>query len=181
MIRFNYQEMYPNDEKVESLINRAKSDSGLHGSELRMVHYMIGRRLGYELVKNVDIEDVVLMPLLTGAIPLAFGVGEVIDTKMIMVDLHHDMELPEVKEETIILIDEVINSGQGILKIADHYSNEHRIILVTSAMPENSEALNSPYDIYTFRVSKHRYIGAMVSERKGNKGPDTAARLYSLL
>lgn len=180
MIRYVCEEECLNDPHVKRNIQRAKSDSGCCGAELRMVHYQMGLRIGSAISKNIDIQNTVIMPLLTGAIPFAFGVGEIIDVKMLMIDPHTGSGLPAINEKNIIILDEVINTGKTVLKIADHYKKEHKVILGTTVMPVDSEAFDSEYDIYTYRISKHRYTGAMVKKIEGKKGPDTAARLYSL-
>ena len=180
MIRYVYEQEHPNNQHVNHNIKLAKSDSGCCGSELRTIHYHMGKQIGEVISKTIDIEDTVIMPLLTGAVPFAFGVGEIIDVKMLMIDSHNGHSFPSIHEKNIIIIDEVINTGKTVLEIADYYKAYHNIILATTVMPEDSEAFDSEYDIYTYRISKHRYKGTLVKKITGTEGPDTAARLYSL-
>lgn len=184
LIRDIYIIAHSDDAEAKFLADRAGSASGCRGDELRKVHFEIGQRIGEEIVEKTDLtpSDTVLVSLLTGAIPFSLGIGSVIDTKLLWCDPHQADGLPAVDRKNIILIDEVINSGKTILEIAQYYRNEgHKIYLAATVMPEDSEAFDSDYDLFTFRVSEHRYIGAIVKEIRGAKGPDTAARLYSLM
>ena len=173
-----YTEEHKGAEAVR-LVSLAKSDSGCRGAELRSVHMRLGELMGAELEKAVGTGDTVIIVMLTGAVPLAFGVGTVLDTKMLFYDPHNADPFPDVAEANVVIVDEVINSGESVREIAEHYATGHSVTLVTTVMPDDSEAFRFPYEIYTFRVSNHRYVGAMTKKRSGNTGPDTSARLYA--
>lgn len=170
-----------NKDVIGNLVIKAKSDSGCHGAELRYVHFEIGHILGNTLIKKYKPEDTAIVILLTGAIPFGLGIADVLDTKVYMYDPHSNNNLPVIKEKNVVIADEVINSGKSIISVANKYKDNHEVILATTVMPENSEAFQSEYSIYTCRVSSHRYVGAKTTEIKHGKGPDTAARLYSLI
>ena len=93
-----------------------------------------------------------------------------------------DFGIENKNDETIILIDSVINSGNTILKLIDKIEkNNINIIIIAVVIQEKALKKLDKYQILTIRTSKNKFIGAKVKKQTGNKGPDTSDRLFNML
>ncbi|MFP4287607.1 MAG: hypothetical protein ACLFRI_07975 [Candidatus Izemoplasmataceae bacterium] len=92
--------------------------------------------------------------------------------------LHDFTQIPDInKNETIILVDGVINTGKSISKVLTHYSNQHILIAANVISNQVTSNLNK-YKVFATRTSENFYVGSESKTINHGKGPDTSSRLF---
>jgi hypothetical protein len=154
------------------LIAITKSDSGISGPELAKAHI----RLGELLAENIDLEpaDTTVVALLRGGIFFAQGIYFKLGCKFEVYDPKKG-EFTRPTTKNIILADSVINTGKTMVHLIDDDVKVACCVINDKAVPLFDDKL------YTVRVSTNSFVGSAVKTQKGNKGPDTAMRLFNQL
>lgn len=157
---------------MEELIAITKSDSGISGPELAKAHI----RLGELLAENIDLEpaDTTVVALLRGGIFFAQGIYFKLGCKFEVYDPKKG-EFTRPTTKNIILADSVINTGKTMVHLIDDDVKVACCVINDKAVPLFDDKL------YTVRVSTNSFVGSAVKTQKGNKGPDTAMRLFNQL
>lgn len=171
-------------DNLEDLIEKTKSNSGISGNELANTHFKLGEILGETLKSSIDENKTTIVSILRGGLFISNGIYSKFNGHYQLYNdkTDKDFGIENKNDETIILIDSVINSGNTILKLIDKIEkNNINIIIIAVVIQEEALKKLDKYQILTIRTSKNKFIGAKVKKQTGNKGPDTSDRLFNML
>lgn len=171
-------------DNLEDLIEKTKSNSGISGNELANTHFKLGEILGETLKSSIDENKTTIVSILRGGLFISNGIYSKFNGHYQLYNdkTDKDFGIENKNDETIILIDSVINSGNTILKLIDKIEkNNINIIIIAVVIQEKALKKLDKYQILTIRTSKNKFIGVKVKKQTGNKGPDTSDRLFNML
>lgn len=186
-------------------------DANVSGPHLRNAHSSIGAYLATEFVSDIigleeyDIPHVqghtttghrlryesqtLIVPILRGGEPMAFGVAEVFPAAMFV----HAKEATDLKahhvqgHKNVILVDSVVNSGKTVVEFMDRLRElgckaEHVVFVTGVAQSGAVDEKNGPLvQIKKGGVGKLSVVALRVSDNKfkGVKSTDTGNRLFN--
>lgn len=157
--------------RINELVSRTKSDSGVSGPELAMAHMELGKYLA-QYFPQMNPEDTTVVAMLRGGIFFAEGIYFQLGCKFQLYDPKKENFIrPETKN--VIIVDSVINTGHTIKKIL-----EPDMLIASCVVNEQAVELFDN-QLYTIRVSKNSFVGGNVSKQNGGVGPDTTMRLFN--
>ena len=141
-------------------------------------HNVGGHRLLHE-------SQTLIVPLMRGGEPMAFGVNDAFPHAMFVHAYHHEDITSELLKDrcTIILVDSVINSGKSILQYVEHIRNLHatiHIVIVAGVVQSQSVCHRSPIQMFA-HDAKLTIVALRLSENKftGKGTTDTGNRLFN--
>ncbi|SCP99151.1 uracil phosphoribosyltransferase [Anaerobium acetethylicum] len=173
------------EKKAEILADIAicKSDSGINGSFLAGAHLRLGIQLGEKMATMIPEQNTALLVLERGG--RFFGDGFYMGFGGTFYSINPSKEkLPNIKEDRIVIVDSVINSGKSIHKMISDMKAENPtmdIIIATNVIQKNTLLLFEEYKVFTVRVSENSFVGRNQAKQIGKTGPDTADRLFNLI
>lgn len=160
-------------ERINQLIARTKSDSGVAGPELAKAHLELGKLLGAQM-RPFFPGDTTIVAILRGGIFFAEGIYFQMGCQFQTFDPKHEKFVrPETKH--VILVDSVIHTGKTLLPIRQPDMAVACCVIHEKAVPIFEEQL------FTIRVSRNSYVGQKVRRQSGGVGPDTTMRLFNTL
>lgn len=200
--------VHATDKTAAKILMTPMRDAAFSGPALREAHRRVGRYLATEFVADAigveqyPIKHVLgdqisgyrllheqktsIVALIRGGEPMALGVSDAFPLAMFIhanrpddIKLHHLQE-----QDTIVLVDSVVNSGKTMIEFVQHVRRLHptiRIVIVVgvaqteSVSPNGSlaRALAGPTmpSVFALRVSKTKFTGS--------GGTDTGNRLFN--
>lgn len=161
------------NDRINHLIEIAKSDSGIEGPKLVYAHMELGELLA-ESFKELDPKDTTVVAILRGGVFFATGLYCKLNCKFALYDPKSE-NFVRPKTKNVILADSVINTGKTIMEIL-----EPDMYVACSVINEKVVPIFDK-QLHTIRVSKNSFVGSNVSKQIGNKGPDTTMRLFNLI
>ncbi|KAM7188540.1 Uracil phosphoribosyltransferase domain containing protein [Rhypophila sp. PSN 637] len=184
-------------------------DATVAGPALREAHRQVGRYLATEFVSELvgletysishvqkrEIEGyrlrseatTIIVPLMRGGEPMAFGVNDVFPLAMFL----HAKEPAELKKHhvegrnTIILVDSVVNSGKSVIEFVEHIrgplSSDIAIVVVAGVVQAGSVKGDGLLAQYMEQDYNLTLVALRLSENKytGRGGTDTGNRLFN--
>ena len=171
---------------IKELVKKTKSDSGICGNELANTHFKLGQMLGDVLKTVTNEEKTTIVSILRGGLFLSNGIYSKVNGHMQLYNdkLESGFKIENSLDDTVILADSVINSGDTILKLINKIKandNIKNIIIVACVIQEEALKKIDKYQVLKVRTTKNKFIGAKVFKQIGNKGPDTSDRLFNIL
>lgn len=175
------------DEVISQAIEKTKSSSDVNGPKLAKLHEILGEKLGFYFDRNeYKPTDTVIVCMLRSGLFLANGLYQKIGCPMILFDdkrMKKDDLLDMFNDKiprNVLIVDAVINSGkttENMIRILEDIEVEN-IIIVAGVIQINSVSKFASYKCVYSRISDNSFVGSKVSIQSGNKGPDTADRLF---
>lgn len=163
-------------------ISICKSSSNVSGYKLRHAHYYLGSVLAQEMEARLDNSRLTVLCMMRSGLCFSLGISDQLEKAGNHVDLkflNDNKKMPEIsKNDTVIIVDGVINSGNSMLEVID-YLNDYTLIVATNVLSSKSVSLFSDINVFTTRISKHHYKGENTVKIKDGKGPDTSERLFN--
>ncbi|KAF2634375.1 hypothetical protein P280DRAFT_260566 [Massarina eburnea CBS 473.64] len=194
---------------ITKILQTALRDAAQTGPTLRAAHEEVGKYLALEYVTGIlgtetygirhvqkkmtdgyrlrDEEKTLIVPLMRGGEPMAFGVSKAFNTAMFAhAKTPDDLDRALVARcRAIVLVDSVVNSGKSVVEFVDALRGaesvfEGRIVVVTGVVQEGAvrrgalaELLRTDGEVFlvALRVSENEY--------KGRGGTDTGHRLFN--
>lgn len=170
------------DDGINQLIATCKSDSRVTGAALRQAHYRLGQELA--ATYKADFHDPVAVCFMRGGLPFSMGVADTLDCTMLFLE---DKACPdffkenqaELRGKQVLLIDSVVNSGNGMLKAIESLKDiSSQVIVMTNVLCHKATDKFKAMETYAVRISKNSFKGSDVKVQNGDKGPDTGDRLF---
>ena len=172
-----------NESFVKERVDICKSDSGISGNILAKAHYELGEYAGEYMKKILPNKDTGILILERGG--RFFGDGFYINYGGTLYPYNPKKdELPKFKENNIIILDSVINSGKSLIELIESiksFKSSINIFIVANVIQEKSLALFKDYKLVAIRSSSNSFVGATQVKQIAGKGPDTADRLFNLI
>lgn len=141
-------------------------------------HDVVGQRLLHE-------SQTLIVALMRGGEPMAFGVNDAFPRAMFVHADHHDDITTELLKDrlTIILVDSVMNSGKTILQFVKHVRKLHatiQIVIIVGVVQSQSVCGRSPIRMFA-HDAKLTVVALRFSENKftGKGTTDTGNRLFN--
>ena len=141
-------------------------------------HDVVGHRLLHE-------SQTLIVALMRGGEPMAFGVNDAFPRAMFVHADHHDDITTELLKDrlTIILVDSVMNSGKTILQFVKHVRKLHvtiQIVIIVGVVQSQSVCGRSPIRMFA-HDAKLTVVALRFSENKftGKGTTDTGNRLFN--
>lgn len=160
-----------------------KSDSGINGSRLASAHLKLGIQLGEKMATMIPEQNTAILVLERGG--RFFGDGLYIGFGGTFYSINPSKEkLPNIKEDRIVIVDSVINSGKSIHKMISEMKAENPtvdIIIATNVIQKDTLSMFEEYKVFTVRISENSFVGRNQAKQIGKTGPDTADRLFNLI
>lgn len=160
-----------------------KSDSGINGSRLASVHLKLGIQLGEKMATMIPEQNTAILVLERGG--RFFGDGLYIGFGGTFYSINPSKEkLPNIKEDRIVIVDSVINSGKSIHKMISEMKAENPtvdIIIATNVIQKDTLSMFEEYKVFAVRISENSFVGRNQAKQIGKTGPDTADRLFNLI
>jgi uracil phosphoribosyltransferase len=182
----------PDNEKnseLESLIEVCKSDSVVHGLQLRKAHYRLGKILANRLIKDLHNDKITLIIMMRAGLCFGMGIADELEQLGMKTSIlfHYDEEhwdkeknnYVQSLENDILLIDAVINMGDTIIQLAQSIKNNGKIIFASNVISEKAVNKFEDKQLYTIRISAKNFKGSKITVVKDGKGPDTGHRLFT--
>ncbi|KAL8641296.1 MAG: hypothetical protein Q9228_001882 [Teloschistes exilis] len=203
--------IHTTDKKAAKLLATSMRDARVGGPALRRAHARVGGYLAVEYLTDlIGLEEVTIrhvldsdttayqlrcekqttiVALMRGGEPMASGVSDAFPLAMYVyanepanVKQHH-LETPLEKQQTIILVDSVVNTGKTIVKFVEHISNlsaDIRIIVVAGVVQDKFVAGDRFADEKTGKLD-FTLVALRVSPTKftGSGSNDTGNRLFN--
>ena len=169
--------------EVKQDIAICKSDSGINGSPLAMAHMRLGMQVAKRMAFTIPNEGTALLVLERGGRFFGDGIYMEFGGTFYSYNPTKDV-LPEIKEDRVVIIDSVINTGKSILKLIELLKKQSphvEIYIATNVIQRKALELFSNNKIYSVRVSDNSFIGKNQAKQIGKTGPDTADRLFNLI
>ncbi len=171
-----------NSSHIKEMISICKSDSQVTGSKLRLAHYSLGRELtkAFEL----KLQSPIIICFLRAGIPFSLGVADILDCPILFYDdknasCFFQQQAKQLRNKFLVLIDSVINTGKGILKVLENLERTPKnTLIMTNVLCDKAIKKLSAYEIFTVRISQNSFIGTNIKVQNENKGPDTGDRLF---
>ncbi|KAI9887289.1 MAG: hypothetical protein M1823_000883 [Watsoniomyces obsoletus] len=196
------------DRNASKLLATAMRDAAVAGPVLREAHRRAGFYLATEFVTNVigleecPIQHVLgrttsgyrllseqrttIVALMRAGEPMALGVSDAFPQAMFLhASRPEDIKLHHVQEqETVLLVDSVINSGQTIVEFFRAVRNLHptiRVVVVAGVLQAQSITEGSLINEALGKHDSMSLVGLRVSETKftGSGATDTGNRLFN--
>lgn len=168
---------------IQSLTDICKSNSGISGNRLAAAHFALGQTLGLEIRKKFPNVNTAVLVLERGGRFFGDGLYTSFGGRFYPVNPKSG-EFPNVNCERVVIVDSVINTGNSILETIGKLEQEIpsvNICIATNVIQKEAIQKLKAYKIFAIRVSENKFVGAKLSRQNGNKGPDTADRLYNLI
>lgn len=182
-------------------------DAGVAGPALREAHRRTGWYLANKFLTNeIGLEEfpiphaqghnvyghrllheprTLIVALMRGGEPMAFGVNDAFPNAMFVHADHHDGITSELLKDrhTVILVDSVVNSGKSILQFVKHIRSHHatiKIVAVAGVVQSQSVCGRSPIRLLA-HDAKITVVALRLSENKfaGKGTTDTGNRLFN--
>lgn len=161
-----------------------KSNSGINGSLLAAAHLRLGGRLGKEIKTIIPAQNTAVIVMERGGRFFGDGLYSAFGGMFYPYNPSYD-EIPDVSEHNfVIIVDSVINTGRSILSVIESIKRDNpkiEIIIATNVIQRNALDKLMQYKIFAVRVSDNYFIGTKQAVQTGNKGPDTAERLFNYI
>ncbi|KAI4104344.1 MAG: hypothetical protein L6R37_003341 [Teloschistes peruensis] len=205
------QVIHTTDKKAAKLLATSMRDARVGGPALRRAHARVGGYLALEYLTDlIGLEEVTIrhvlgsdttayqlrcekqttiVALMRGGEPMASGVSDAFPLAMYVhanepgnVKQHH-LKTPLGKQQTIILVDSVVNTGKTIVKFVEHIRNlsaDIRIIVVAGVVQDKFLAGDRFADEKTGKLD-FTLVALRVSPTKftGSGSNDTGNRLFN--
>jgi uracil phosphoribosyltransferase len=175
--------------EVAALITLCKSDSQINGVKLRDAHYRLGQMLAKRLMGDLHNDVLTLIIMMRAGLCFGMGVADELERLGITVSIlfHYNDEqwnrekenCPQVFDNDILLVDAVINTGDGIAQCAEALANKGNIFFASNVLSEKALQRFENKNLYIIRVSKNSFKGSKSPIVKDEKGPDTGDRLFN--
>jgi uracil phosphoribosyltransferase len=175
--------------ELESLIAACKSDSLVQGLQLREAHYKLGNIMAKRTINDLPNHDITIIIMMRAG--LCFGLGiadglEILGAKVSILFYFNEeqwnkekINCPQALVNDLILVDAVINTGDGIIQFAQSIQNGKNIFFITNVLSEKAVYKFNDKCLYTTRISEKSFKGAKTPVIKDGKGPDTGDRLFT--
>lgn len=171
-----------NDDGINQLIATCKSDSRVTGATLRQAHYLLGQELA--ATYKADFHDPIAVCLMRGGLPFSMGVADTLDCTTLFLDDKNSPEFfkknqTELQGKQVLLIDSVVNSGNGMFKAIESLKDiSCQVIVMTNVLCHKATDKFKAIETYAVRISENSFKGSDVKVQSGDKGPDTGDRLF---
>ncbi len=160
-----------------------RSDSGINGSALAWAHFSLGKTLGRYVGTLVPDSGTAILVLERGG--RFFGEGFYCTFGGTFYPYNPKKEcLPAIKEQHIIIVDSVINTGSSILGVINairELRSDAEIFVAANVIQERAVDTLRDFRLFSVRRSQNSYVGRNQKQQDGKYGPDTADRLYNLI
>lgn len=160
-----------------------KSNSGINGSRLAAAHLRLGQRMGSILASAYPSHNTAVVVLDRGGRFFGDGLFSTFGGVLYPCNPSKD-PVPQINNERIVIVDSVINTGKSIKKMISVFKAQNPdcdIVVVSNVIQQAAIELLDEYKIYVVRSSVNAFVGNRQAKQTGNKGPDTADRLYNLI
>lgn len=161
------------DDEINKLIAITKSNSGISGPELAIVHMKLGTKIG-DAFSKLDPEDTTVVAIMRGGLFFAEGLYFKLGCKFQVYNPKTD-KFVRPATKNVIIVDSVINTGKTIKDILEPD------MFVACCVINQKAVSRFDRQLYTIRVSENSFVGSDVHKQYGNKGPDTTMRLFNLI
>lgn len=171
------------NENIADDISICKSNSGINGSRLAAAHMRLGRMLGEAIRKFIPNTDTGVIVLDRGGRFFGDGLYTSFGGTFYSYNPKKD-ELPEIRHNTVVIVDSVINTGKSVLSIIDNlkqFTPETEIFIATNVIQKKALDYLKKYKIFAVRTSANFFIGNRQAKQNNGKGPDTADRLFNYI
>ena len=170
-------------ERLQEDIAVCKSGSGVNGSQLAAAHLRLGQELGFQIRKQFPTDNMAVVVLDRGG--RFFGDGLYCSLGGVFYPFNTKKEpLPSVKENLVLIVDSVINTGNSTLRLIDELKEQRpdaQIILATNVIQQQALSKFKDYRLFAIRASSNSFFGKNQAVQTGKTGPDTADRLFNLI
>jgi uracil phosphoribosyltransferase len=174
---------------LESLIAVCKSDSQIHGLQLREAHYKLGNIIAKRMFNDLPNHNITVIIMMRAGLCFGLGIADGLETLGAKVSIlfYSDEEqwnkekinCPMALANDLILVDAVINTGDSIIQFAQSIQNDKTIFFASNVLSEKAAYKFKDKCLYTTRVSENSFKGTKISVVKNGKGPDTGNRLFT--
>jgi uracil phosphoribosyltransferase len=178
-----------NYKDAASLIAVCKSDSRKKGVILRNAHYKLGSLLTKQIVCNVHDQSITVVIMMRAGLCFGMGIADTleqsgIETRILFFQNNELWEkeqnnCPCALDNTVLVVDAVINSGKGIIDFSKQLMQSQQIIFVANVLSEKGIKNFEDKEVYAVRISKSSFIGSKNDTVTDGKGPDTGDRLFN--
>lgn len=175
------------DDELNSLIAKCKSDSGVSGAKLRKAHQRLGELMARKLCEEGD--KFAVLALMRAGVPYAMGMADGLEAtgkKVAIFFIEKDINesvVEGIRDKKVLIVDAVVNSGETLSKILNKLPLDS--IITTTVIPENIPLklfeILKRNRLFTVRISSNRYKGEKVVRIENGKGPDTGDRLFGTM
>ena len=169
-----------NNETVSDIM-LCKSDSGINGNLLAAAHFRLGQKLGEKMLGLYPNNSTALLILERGGRFFGDGIYTTFGGVFYAVNPSEKL-LPQIREDRIVIIDSVINTGGTIIKIISRLKKENPdidVVIATNVIQEKAMAIFKDYKLFAVRKSSNSFVGENCAKQIDGKGPDTADRLFN--
>ena len=175
--------MSDTDKNIANDVAICKSNSGVNGSRLAASHFRLGRELGEVICNTVPNDNAAVIVLERGGRFFGDGLYTTFGGTFYSYDAKFN-EIPEIHQNTVILVDSVINTGKTIINLITNLKKINpniAIIIATNVIQEKALETLKDYKLFAIRVSTNSFVGSRQSMQSNGKGPDTADRLFNYI
>jgi uracil phosphoribosyltransferase len=181
--------------EIDDFIAMCKSDSHINGVKLRKAHYKLGQQLAERIFCDLyhptskNTPSITLIVMMRAGLCFGMGIANKLEQLGLEVSIlfyfndeqwnKEKTNYPQFFDNDILLVDAVINTGDGIIKFAQTISNNKNIFFATNVLSKNAVKKFDDKRLYTIRVSEKTFKGSKTDGVKDGKGPDTGDRLFN--
>ena len=188
-------------DRMHSLIEICKSDSGIMGVKLRNAHRELGKMMGDRILRDSEASqnnNLSVICLMRSGLCFGEGIADFIDCPTLFLDENNDKKwntpdekygnkyikeyLEHIENRTVIVSDAVLNTGKtirSICKLLIRFAT--KVIIAVNVIQSSAANTFDDWDTYTIRLSENKFVGAKTNIQLGGIGPDTGDRLFKLI
>lgn len=175
--------------EADSLIAVCKSDSRQNGVILRDAHYKLGSLLAKQIISDVHNQPITVVIMMRAGLCFGLGIADELErsgmeTRVLFFQNNEQWEkeqnnCPYALDNTVLVVDAVINSGESILDFSKQLVRSRQIIFATNVLSEKGLKNFADKEVYAVRISRNSFVGSKSDTVIDGKGPDTGDRLFN--
>jgi uracil phosphoribosyltransferase len=177
-------------QEADSLIAVCKSDSRQNGVLLRNAHYKLGSLLAGQIASDIYHQPLAIVIMMRAGLCFGLGIADELERAGIKTPIlfyenneqwkKEQVNCPHALDNTVIVIDAVINTGESIIAFSQkQLTRSHRILFATNVFSEKGLKNFEDKEVYVVRISKKSFKGSKSDTVKNGEGPDTGDRLFN--
>lgn len=202
----DFRLIHATQSSAATLLTTQTRDATVAGPSLKKAHRRIGWYLAVEFIgraiglESYEIPHVqgghteghrlesekrtTIVALMRGGEPMAEGINEVFPLAMFVhANNPEDLKLHHVEQQdSIILVDSVINSGKSIMEFIEHVRNLHatiRIVVVANVVQDKFISRETEANLARYRNVSLVALRLSKNQFTGSGGTDTGNRLFN--
>ncbi|MDR1905277.1 MAG: uracil phosphoribosyltransferase [Treponema sp.] len=175
--------------EASSLIAVCKSDSQQHGAILRAAHYKLGSLIAEQIARNLPNQQITVVIMMRAGLCFGMGIADGLEYASIETPVlfHYNNEqwkketsnCPHALNNTMLLVDAVINTGESIIMFSDQLTQSRQIIFAANVISKKGLKNFEDKEVYAVRISENSFVGSKNAVARDGKGPDTGDRLFN--